>query len=115
MTEVLSVYVQHWLAEGEFVEDTQTFDIIYFVCAELADGRTLVHDVSFIGEPERAEYLVKRVEAAGHINEEYWYVHDFFSRSLQERLDVEFYYEDAHRRSQQDSITYSPYYSEGHA
>lgn len=115
MTEIRSAWVQHWVVEGDIVEGTQTFDIIYFVCAELVDGRTLVHDVSFICERDRAEYLAERVEAAGHINEEYWYFHDFFSRSLEERLAQEFYYEDAHRRGQQDSVVYNPYYFEGHA
>lgn len=105
---VTSVYIRDWVVEGEFHEDTQYFDTILFVCAELEDGRTLVHNVSFNDSGtalrwsqdgvEEAERLASRVEARGWIDEDHWYFHEFFSRTLQDRLNIEAQYEDYARK-----------------
>jgi hypothetical protein len=95
---VVATYVRNWVFEGEFIEDTQYFDTVYLVLADLEDGRTVCHNVSFNDRDEprgsnearnRACKLAEAVERAGSIDEEHWYFHDFFSHSLERRLEIE--------------------------
>jgi len=113
--QVLSVYLTDWVIKGEFHEDTQYYDTIWFVMVDLNDGRTLCHEVSFRDDMEAAQRLAQRVEAAGTINEDHWYFHDFFSRSLESRLMVEAGYEDLARKGLSHMSDNNPWYSEGHA
>jgi hypothetical protein len=122
--KVINVYISDWVVEGEFIEDTQYFDTILFVCADLEDGRTLVHNVSFRDSGsamrwskdglEAAKRLAQRVEEVGSINEDHWYFHDFFSHSLESRLGIEAEYENHARHGRFDEMT-SPWFAEGHA
>lgn len=113
MIGVQNVYIRDWVVQGEFIEDTQYFDTIYFVMVDLEDGRTLCHNRSFANELHCASSLAQRVEAFGFINEDHWYEHEFFSLSLEERLSVDAVYEDAARNNVE--LPYSCWFSEGHA
>lgn len=113
--QVLSVYIVDWVVRGEFYEDIQYYDSIWFVMVELNDGRTLCHEVSFRGDKKEAQRLATRVETAGSINEKHWYFHDFFSRSLESRFSIEAQYENLARNNMLQFSNSNPYYSGGHA
>lgn len=120
---IRNVYISDWVVEGEFHEDTQYFDTILFVCADLEDGRTLVHNVSFKDSGsalrwsrdgmEAAKRLAQRVEDRGWIDEDHWYFHDFFSHSLESRLGIEAEYENYARHGMVDQMT-NPWFAGGH-
>lgn len=122
--KVIDVYLRDWMVRGEFVEDTQYYNTVWFVCADLEDGRTLIHNVSFedVGSDlytrfeglDAAKRLAKRVEDAGSINEEHWYFHDFFSHSLESRMDIEAEYEQSARCNIDGFDAYNPWFSGGH-
>lgn len=102
---VKNVRVVDWEVEGEYHEDTYYPTIVYYVVAEIAGGvvqhgrryEAMVSIHSFT-DPERAEALARRVEAAGRINPDHWYIHDFFSLSLEARLNEEAHHEELHRK-----------------
>ena len=95
---VTNVVVVDWEVKGEYHEDTYYPSFAYHVLADFADGSRLAHEVTFVDDPEGAERLAARVEAAGEADPEHWDFHDFFSRSLENRLDMEAMHEDFHRR-----------------
>ena len=116
--KVIDTYVRDWVYEGEFVEDTQYFDTVYFVMADLEDGRTLCHEVSFSDRndseaQDNACRLAQRVLDNGYINEDHWYFHDFFSHSLENRLGIEAQYEAHARHGRFDEMS-SPWFASGH-
>lgn len=123
MSKVINSYVVDWVVRGEFHEDTQYFDTIYFVMVELEDGRTMCQNHSFndrddyreeVSAKDQACRLVARVEDRGYINEDHWYFHDFFSHSLEARLDIEAEYENYARHGQMDQMT-NQWFAGGHA
>jgi len=118
--EILCVYLVNWIVAGEFIEDTQYYDTIWFVMVDLPDGRTLCHNHSFMDRGRNtdgfgaAQRLAQRIEDYGSINEEFWYFHEFFSHSLESRLAIDAHHENLHRNNRA-SESHSFYYTEGHA
>lgn len=110
--KVLDVVVNDWVHEGEYHEDTQYFDRTFAVTAHCDDG-TYVHECAFLNDPAEANRLADRVQARGVINLKHWGFHEFFSLSLEERLNEEAYHEDMHRRGY--GHLSNGVYSEGHA
>jgi len=122
--EVANVQVLDWEVEGTFHVDTyyQAFD--YYVVVEDVSGERWVHEVVFSGRPELVETpedcylsrgsvyeaqeaaakLAKRVENSGYINLAHWGFHEYFSLSLEQRLNQEAEYEDMHRRGHGDEV-----------
>jgi hypothetical protein len=96
--EVKDVQVTDWVFEGEFHEDTQYFDTVYYVVAEDDAGERWVHEVAFPNDPQGAARLASRVLFAGKLNLKHWGFHEFFSLTLEQRLGEEAYHEDMHRR-----------------
>lgn len=70
-----------------------------------------VHEVIF-DCPDRLARFCQRVETRGFINLRYWGFHEFFSLTLEQRLNEEAYHEDLHRRGY--SYLSNGVYSGGH-
>jgi hypothetical protein len=108
--KVANVQIVDWQFQGEWCEDHYKVVTSYMVLAELKvpyrgeDGeepfaiRALVHDIGFPDDLEGAKRLAARVEKAGVIDNKYWFFHEFFSRTLEQRLNEEAYHEDMHRK-----------------
>jgi len=94
--KVNDVTVGDWVSEGEYHEDTQYFDTTYAVTAHCDDG-IYVHECAFLNNPAGANALADRVEAHGVINLKHWGFHEFFSLTLEQRLNEEAYHEELHR------------------
>lgn len=110
---VIAAYLVNWVVRGEFHVDTQYYDTIWFVMVELADGRHLCHNVSF-NIKEEAQTLASRVESRGVIDEQYWYEHEFFSKTLEERLTEEAHHENLFHTGRGEESN-SRWFSAGHA
>lgn len=113
-SRVKSVYTVDWVVAGDFIEDTQYYDTIWFVMVETVAGDVLCHETSFVNAEgfAAAKKLCGRIEAAGEINEDHWYVHEFFSKTIQERFAAEYEYEYAARNGAE--LPHNMYYSGGH-
>jgi hypothetical protein len=107
---VKDVQVLDWEVDGTFHVDCyyQAFD--YYVVVEDTNGDRWVHEVVFDGRPELVEtpedcYLSRgnmdaakeaattlafRVATRGFINLSHWDFHEFFSLTLEERMDQEY-------------------------
>ena len=118
--KVKDVQVVSWDHEGAWVEDHQSIIRCYMVLVKVEGGyrgddgdwdwgyEGLVHDVYFpdgdldgnvdLDAPDKAEALAIRIRNAGVINSEHFHIHDFFSLSLEQRLNEEAHHEDLHRR-----------------
>jgi hypothetical protein len=88
-----SASVFPWEIAPEWIEDGFYGRLQYLVGAEVeaADGSVvrLFHVNDFVNNPEGAQRLADRVNARGEIDSEWWGVHGFLSRSLEERLAEE--------------------------
>jgi len=97
--KVKDVMLADWVVEGEFHEDTQYYDTIYYVIAEDELGERWVHRCKFLNEDvEYATRLLDRVKARGVIDLLHWEFDEFFSLTLEQRLTEEAFHEDMHRR-----------------
>jgi hypothetical protein len=109
--KVANVQVVSWQVEGMWCEDHYKPYNIFMVVAEIEGGykgfSALVHEVRFPElrgddwQPEaeaRAEALAARIARVGLIDDSHWCVDEFFSLSLEQRLNEEAYHEDMHRK-----------------
>jgi hypothetical protein len=113
LRQVKDVMVSDWMIEGEFHEDTQYYNFLYYVVVEDDAGERWVHHVIFQNDLNGAEALATKVKECGVINLKHWGFHEFFSLSLEERLNQEAAHEDMHRRGHGEYST--GIYSGGHA
>jgi hypothetical protein len=95
--KVNDVTIGDWVHEGEWIEDTRYDDITYAVTAHTDDG-IWVHENAFMNDEAGAKRLAARVEARGVICLKHWGFHEFFSLTLEQRLNEESYHEDMHRK-----------------
>ena len=122
--KVANVQVLDWEVEGTFHVDTyyQAFD--YYVVVEDDCGERWVHEVVFSGRPElvetpedcylsrgsvyeaqeEANKLAARVEARGNINLKHWGFHEYFSLSLEQKLNQEAEYEEMYRQGHGENV-----------
>ena len=108
-TKISDVYLRDWVVAGPFYIDTQYYDLHVYVVAH-TDDEILVHERTFVlpigngyredyDDPEVIEAFVKRIQKEGTIDKEHWYFHEFFSRTLEEKLQIEAAREKMEQRS----------------
>jgi len=117
---VLDVYTGDWMVEGEWIVDVQTYDLLVFVLVDTPHG-TFAHNRTFklpdwhngddtYDSREDVQRLIDRITAKGEVDLDHWYFHDFFSRSLEDRLNNEALLEDCVRKGTIPSDELPRYY-----
>ena len=113
--KVVDVEVPSWTEEGEYHEDTQYYIDYIYVVATCDTGEKFVHEVVFSNETyskeagDRANRLADRVMERGYINLKHWGFHEYFSLTLEQKLNQEAIYEDMHRKGYGHEVT-SPFW-----
>ena len=119
--KVESVETVEWVVEGEYHEDTQYFVNQYYVIANCEGGERYVHEVVFANPDDledthaRLARFIDRVEERGVINLKHWGFHDYFSLTLEEKMNAEAEMEDHARHGRLDMIPHNSVWGDYHA
>ena len=93
-----------WEVAGEFHIDQYYPSFDYYILVEDDTGDRWVHEVVFHDEKESAQALATRIEYSGFINLTHWGFHDYFSLSLEQKLNAEAGMEALARNGHSDQI-----------
>ena len=118
--KVIDVEVVSWTVEGEYHEDTQYYIDQFFVIANCEGGERYVHEVVFFDEHDlsnahaRVDQFIQRVEARGVINLKHWGFHEYFSLSLEQKMNAEAEMEDHARHGRINQIPHNSVWGDYH-
>ena len=101
--EVKDIQVIEWEVEGTFHIDTYYSAFNYYILVEDTSGERWVHEHVFANSDKAANFA-RKVENSGYINLTHWGFHEYFSLSLEQKLNQEAEYEDMHRRGCGDQV-----------